>query len=102
MPAYSVYCRCLSAVRLPPGDAVRFVNPDAPFPSVEVRSRYMPAPAQEVALDLLIETRLVAPDLEAAACSNERAAVPRGFNTQRRDAQFSGAGLGMRHTPSGQ
>jgi hypothetical protein len=74
MPAYSVYCRCLSAVRLPPGDAVRFVNPDGPFPSVEVRSRYMPAPAQEVALDLLIETRLRAPDLEAAVNEGLQAA----------------------------
>lgn len=74
MPAYSVYCRCLSAVRLPPGDAVRFVNPDGPFPSVEVRSRYMPAPAQDVALDLLIETRLRAPNLEAAVNEGLQAA----------------------------
>jgi hypothetical protein len=33
------------------------------------------------------------------AGEKETSRSPRGFNTQRRDAQFSGAGLGMRHTP---
>lgn len=74
MSAYVVYCRCLSALRLPKGDAIRFGHPEAPLPQVEIRSRYLKSPSQEVAYDLLIEIRVQAQSLEAAANEGLQAA----------------------------
>jgi hypothetical protein len=59
---------------LPPGGAVRFQDPDAPLPSVEVRSRYLPSPAEDVASDLLIETRVQAKSLQDAVNEGLQAA----------------------------
>jgi hypothetical protein len=72
--AYVIYCRCLSALRLPRGDAIRIENPDALLPWVEIRNRYLDPPAQDIAYDLLVEVRVQAQSLEAAVNEGLQAA----------------------------
>jgi hypothetical protein len=72
--SYAVYCRCRSAVRLPAGRAVRFQRSGGRLPSVEVRSRYPPAPVAELARDLVIEVRVEAASLQDAVNEGLQAA----------------------------
>jgi hypothetical protein len=69
MPTFVVYCRCYSAFRIPAGESVRRGAGDRVLPWIDVRSRYLPPPAQHVARDLLIELRLSAETLEDASNS---------------------------------
>ncbi|MGO9490375.1 MAG: hypothetical protein ACLQBB_15290 [Solirubrobacteraceae bacterium] len=66
MRTFVVYCRCRSAFRIPSGESVRRGEGARTLPWIHIRSRYLPAPAQHIACDLLIELRLHAEDLEAA------------------------------------
>jgi hypothetical protein len=49
-------------------------SPDGALPWIEVRSRYLAPPAQEVAADLLVEARLSAPNLQDAVNDGLQAA----------------------------
>ncbi len=66
MRTFVVYCRCHSAFRIPDGESVRRGAGERALPWIDIRSRYVPAPAQHVARDLLIELRLRAKNLEEA------------------------------------
>ncbi len=74
MGSYVVYCRCRSALRLPAGRAVRF-EAESGLPSVEVRSRYLCAPVENLARDLVIEMRTKAACLQDAVNEGMQAAA---------------------------
>jgi hypothetical protein len=74
MASYAIYSRCAAALRLPRGTAVEIANPDGGLPWIQVRSRYLPPPSEDVARDLLIEVRLEAPGLEQAVNEGLQAA----------------------------
>jgi hypothetical protein len=45
---FVVYCRCRSAFRIPIGESVRRGESARAFPWIDIRSRYLPSPAEHV------------------------------------------------------